>query len=146
MALNHVVLMGRITQDLELKQTPSGVSVLSFALAVERNFIKQGEDRKSDFITCIAWRGQADFISKYFAKGRLIAVEGALQTRTYDDKNGIKHYLTEVIVNSVSFTGEPKDKSESPKNTTVISNNNTANAVGNINDFEEIASDDDTPF
>ncbi len=106
--LNRVVLMGRITHDLELKSTQSGGSVLSFTAAVERNFVKQGEEKQSDFITCVAWRQQAEFISKYFSKGRMIAIEGNLRTRNYEDKNGSKHYVTEVYVDSVSFTGEAK--------------------------------------
>ena len=104
--LNRVILMGRITQDLEVRQTPSGVSVLSFTVAVDRSFVRQGEDRQTDFINCVAWRNQAEFIGKYFSKGRLIALEGNLRTRNYDDKNGVKHYVTEVFVDSVSFTGE----------------------------------------
>ncbi len=104
--LNRVILMGRIAQDLEVKQTPSGVSVLSFSLAVQRNYARQGEDRQTDFINCVAWRNQAEFIGKYFRKGSMIAIEGNLRTRNYDDKNGVKHYVTEVFVDSVSFTGE----------------------------------------
>lgn len=104
--LNRVILMGRITQDIELKTTPTGVSVLTFNIAVERGYVKQGEERQSDFITCVAWRQQAEFISRYFSKGRMIALEGSLRTRTYDDKNGTKHYVTEVYVDNVSFTGE----------------------------------------
>lgn len=92
--LNTVILMGRITQDLELKQTQNGTSVLSFNVAVDRGYVKQGEERQTDFITCVAWRQTAEFISKYFSKGRMIALEGNLRTRTYDDKNGSKHYVT----------------------------------------------------
>lgn len=103
--LNTVILMGRITQDLELKQTQNGTSVLSFNVAVDRGYVKQGEERQTDFITCVAWRQTAEFISKYFSKGRMIALEGNLRTRTYDDKNGSKHYVTEVYVSSASFTG-----------------------------------------
>ncbi|MCD7741980.1 MAG: single-stranded DNA-binding protein [Ruminococcus sp.] len=106
--LNKVILMGRITRDLELKTTPQGVSVLTFTVAVDRSFVKQGEERQADFITCVAWRNQAEFINHYFAKGRMIALVGNLRTRTYDDKNGTKHYVTEVYVDEVSFTGEPK--------------------------------------
>ncbi|MBR1739816.1 MAG: single-stranded DNA-binding protein [Ruminococcus sp.] len=106
--LNRVILMGRITQDIEVRQTPSGVSVVTFTIAVDRNFVRQGEERQTDFITCVAWRQQAEFIGRYFGKGRMIAVEGNLRTRTYDDKNGVKHYVTEVYVDNVSFTGEPK--------------------------------------
>ena len=91
--LNTVILMGRITQDLELKQTQNGTSVLSFNVAVDRGYVKQGEERQTDFITCVAWRQTAEFISKYFSKGRMIALEGNLRTRTYDDKNGSKQHL-----------------------------------------------------
>lgn len=108
--INRVVLMGRITHDLELKQTPSGVSVLSFTVAVDRSYAKQGEEKQTDFISCVAWRQQAEFIGRYFGKGRMIALEGNLRTRTYDDKNGSKHYVTEVYVDSVSFTGEAKQQ------------------------------------
>lgn len=143
--LNRVVLMGRITQDLELKSTSSNISVLTFNIAVERSFVKQGEEKQSDFITCVAWRQQAEFISKYFSKGRMVAVEGNLRTRTYEDKNGSKHYVTEVYVDSVSFTGEAKQdgKSTVSKNATVQSN--PVN-IGNFDDFEEILSDDGVPF
>lgn len=160
--LNRVILMGRITQDLELKSTGSGVSVLSFSVAVERSYAKQGEQRQADFINCVAWRQQADFISKYFAKGRMIALEGNLRTRTYDDKNGSKHYVTEVYVDSVSFTGEPKQGSSNNSNYTSSNNSayspaqtqnttnqqpaNTAINIGDISDFEEILSDDGVPF
>lgn len=141
--LNRVVLMGRITQELELKSTQSGVSVLSFTVAVERNFVKQGEEKQADFITCVAWRQQAEFISKYFGKGRMIAIEGNLRTRNYEDKNGSKHYVTEVYVDSVSFTGEAKQDENNSKNATVQTK---PVGIGNLDDFEEILSDDGAPF
>lgn len=106
--LNRVILMGRITQELELRQTPNGISVLSFSIAIDRNFAKQGEERQTDFIDCVAWRQQAEFISKYFGKGRMIAVEGSIQTRTYQDKNGNNRKAVDVVVDRASFTGEPK--------------------------------------
>ena len=106
MALNFVALLGRITKDLELKSTQSGTSVLQFTVAVDRDFVKQGEERQADFINCVAFKQTAEFISKFFSKGRMIAVEGRLQTRSYDDKNGTKHNVTEVIINKASFTGE----------------------------------------
>ncbi|MCD8095240.1 MAG: single-stranded DNA-binding protein [Ruminococcus sp.] len=106
--LNKVILMGRITRDLELKQTPQGVPVLTFSIAVDRSFVRQGEERQADFITCVAWRNQAEFISRYFSKGRMIAIVGNIRTRNYDDKNGVRHYVTEVYVDEASFTGEPK--------------------------------------
>ena len=107
--LNRVILMGRIAQDIEVRQTPSGISVVSFSVAVDRSFKDQNGERHTDFINCVAWRQQADFIGRYFTKGRMIALEGNLRTRTYDDKNGTKHYVTEVFVDSVSFTGERAD-------------------------------------
>lgn len=104
--INRVVLMGRITHDLEVKQTPSGVAALSFSVAVERNFKNQSGEHDADFITCVAWKNTAEFIGKYFGKGRMIALEGQLRSRTYEDKNGTKHYVTEVYVDTASFTGE----------------------------------------
>lgn len=109
MAINSCVLLGRITHDLELKQTPNGVSVLSFSVAVERNFAKQGEERQADFIDCVAWRQTAEFISKFFGKGRMIAIEGEIQTRTYQDKDGNNRKVTEIVVSQASFTGEKKE-------------------------------------
>lgn len=109
MALNKAIIMGRITHDLELKQTPNGVSVLSFSVAVERNYAKQGEERQADFIDCVAWRQTAEFISKFFGKGRMIALEGEIQTRTYQDKDGNNRKVTEIVVSQASFTGEKKE-------------------------------------
>lgn len=108
MALNKAIIMGRITHDLELRSTPSGTSVLQFSLAVERNFVKQGEERQTDFINCVAWKQTAEFIGRFFGKGRLIAIEGRLQSRNYEDKQGNKRTAIEVIVDQASFTGEPK--------------------------------------
>ena len=107
--LNRVILMGRITHDLELRQTPNGVSVLSFSLAVERSFARQGEERQTDFIDCVAWRQQAEFISRYFGKGRMIAIEGQIQTRTFQDKNGNNRKAVEVIVKDAYFGESKKD-------------------------------------
>jgi single-strand DNA-binding protein len=108
--LNRVILMGRITHDLEVRQTPSGVASLSFTVAVERSYAGQNGERQSDFIRCVAWRQTAEFIGKYFGKGRMIAIEGSIRTGSYDDKNGVKHYTTDVYVDSASFTGEPKQQ------------------------------------
>ena len=114
--LNKVIIMGRITKDIEVKQTPQGIAVTSFTVAVERNYQRQGEERQRDFITCVAWRQTADFIGRYFGKGRMIALTGNLRTRTYDDKNGVKHYVTEVHVEEASFTGEPKQQGNYQQN------------------------------
>lgn len=106
--LNKVIIMGRIAQDLEVRQTQNGRPVVSFAVAVQRNFKDQNGEYQSDFIDCVAWGQQAEFIGRYFSKGRMICIEGNLRKRTYDDKNGTKHYVTEVYVDAVNFTGEPR--------------------------------------
>lgn len=107
MAFNRVILMGRITHDLELKQTPSGVKVLTFLIAVDRSYEQNGQ-RESDFIPVVTWRQTAEFVNKYFSKGRMILVEGELVSRTYKDKEGKDVKAIEVNASSVSFTGEPK--------------------------------------
>ena len=135
--INKVIIMGRITQDLELKQTPSGVSVLSFTVAVDRSYAKQGEEKQTDFISCVAWKQTAEFISRYFGKGRMIAVEGQLRTRTYEDKKGVKHYVTEVYVDNVSFTCEKKQNDI---------HTNPEDSFGNPDDYEDVLSEDAIPF
>lgn len=108
--LNNVVLMGRLTKDPELRQTPQGVSVANFTLAVERNYSK-GEEKQTDFINIIAWRNTADFVSKYFTKGQLVAIRGRLQTRTWQDQSGQKRYATDVVADEVFFA-ESRGKTE----------------------------------
>ncbi|MDR0221958.1 MAG: single-stranded DNA-binding protein [Oscillospiraceae bacterium] len=103
---NKVILMGRICHDLELKSTPSGVSVLSFRIAVDRNYQVKGEERKADFFNIVAWRSTAEFVAKYFGKGRMIMVDGELQTRQYIDKNNITQNIVEIVADSIHFTGE----------------------------------------
>lgn len=102
--LNVSVLMGRLTATPELKTTQSGINITSFTLAVDRNYSKDGE-KKTDFIDCVAWRNNADFITKYFSKGDMITVTGEIQTRNYEDKNGNKRKAVEVVVNAASFCG-----------------------------------------
>lgn len=109
--LNRVILMGRITQDLELKTTASGISVTSFSIAVDRNYVKQGEERQTDFINIVCWRKQAEFVCRYFEKSSMIAIEGQLQTRQYQAKDGTNRYVTEVVADNVSFTGEKREQS-----------------------------------
>ena len=107
--LNNAVVMGRLVADPELRTTGSGISVLSFTVAVDRGFVRQGEDRQADFIDVIAWRQTAEFISKYFRKGSMIAVQGRLATRTWEDKNGSKHKAVEIVADAVSFCGDRKE-------------------------------------
>ena len=107
--LNRVILMGRITADPELKTTNTGVSVTSFSIAVDRNYVKQGEERKADFFNIVCWRSTAEFVCRYFGKGSLIAVEGQLQSRQFQAKDGSNRYVVEVVADNVSFTGERRD-------------------------------------
>lgn len=111
MALNYSVILGRITNDLEVRQTQSGVACLQFTVAVDRGFKNQNGEYDTDFISCVAWKERAEFISRYFGKGKMIAVEGQLRSRTYEDKNGTKHYVTELFVDQASFTGEKQENS-----------------------------------
>ena len=106
--LNNCVFMGRIAQDLELRKTTSNISICSFTLAVQRSYKKEGEDYKTDWIDCIAYRNNADYISKYCSKGELIAVRGEMQTRTYTDKNGNKRKAMELIVDKINRCGGKK--------------------------------------
>lgn len=101
--MNKVILVGRLSKNPELRATASGVSVASFTVACDRKFVKQGEERKADFINCIAWRQSGEAISKYFKKGDRIALEGSLQVRDWTDNEGKKHYVTEVMVDAWEF-------------------------------------------
>ena len=144
--LNKVILMGRMTADPELKQTPSGVSVCSFNIAVNRRFKAEGQ-QDVDFISIVAWRQQAEFICKYCKKGQAIVVCGQIQTRNFTDNQGNKRYATEVVADEVSFAGNaPANKeggaSPSPTEPYVP----TPYANGNSQNFEEIPGDESLPF
>lgn len=104
--LNVVVLMGRLVADPELRTTTGGVNAARFRLACDRSFVRQGEERQADFLDVVAWRNTADFVCKYFAKGSLIALQGRVQTRQYQDKNGKNRTAVEIVAEQVSFTGE----------------------------------------
>lgn len=106
--INRVILVGRVTKDPVLRKTPNGTSVVSFTLAVNRNIKKEGQP-EADFINCVAWNKTADFMAQYVRKGALLGVEGRIQTRNYDDKNGKRVYVTEVVANSVQLLESKKD-------------------------------------
>ena len=106
--MNKVILMGRLTRDPEMRQTPNGVAVCSFSIAVNRRFAKEGQ-QNADFINCTAWRQQAEFICKYFQKGAMIAVVGNLQSRSWENQEGKRQYSTDVVVDEVYFTGSKSD-------------------------------------
>ena len=111
--LNHIVIMGRLTRDPELRRTGSGVAVASFRVAVDRDFqSKDGGERKADFIDCVAWRQTGEFISKYFTKGRMIVVEGRLEMRDWTDKEGNKRTNAEIVVANAYF-GDSKREGDS---------------------------------
>lgn len=147
--MNRVCLMGRLTAAPELRQTASGISSCSFNIAVDRGFKDQNGERQTDFIGCTAWRQTAEFIGRYFSKGKMIGIEGALRTRNYDDKRypDVKHYVTEVLVDHAYFGGDSGgSKSSSPPQ-----RNNTAAAApapvpADLSDFEEVVIDSDLPF
>lgn len=138
--LNSVVIMGRLTAGPELKTTPSGVSVTSFSVAVERNYAPKGQDRETDFINVVAWRQTAEFICKYFGKGAMIAIEGSIQTRKYQDKNGNNRTAVDVVANQVSFCGS---KNESGGR---VENRQDSYDVDTGDDFEDLPEDDGLPF
>ena len=107
-SFNRVILMGRLTRDPELRTTQSGVTLCRIGVAVERSFAKQGQDRQTDFFDVTVWGQQADFVCKYFTKGRMIHVEGRLQNDNYTDQNGVKQYRTSIIAERIDFCGDKR--------------------------------------
>ncbi len=147
--LNNAVIMGRLVADPELRTTGSGISVTSFTVAVDRRFNRQGEDRQADFIDIIAWRQTAEFVCKYFRKGSMIAIQGYIQTRMYEDKNGNKRKAVEIVADNVSFCGS---KNESNTGSSFTRDDSFMNAqpapsysTADEGDFKEIP-EDDLPF
>ncbi len=136
--LNKVILMGRITADPELKKTTSGVSVLSFSLAVERSYSKDGK-RETDFINCVAFRTTAEFVSRYFTKGNMIALVGELQQRTYQTQQGEKRSVYEVVASDVSFCESKRSEGQPAPEFPAFSNSPDSA-------FEEISMDGTLPF
>ena len=130
--MNKVVLMGRLTKDPDIKCTQNNTQVASFSLAVNRRFVKQGEERQADFINIVAWSKTAEFVSKYFKKGQQVGVIGRIQTRNYEDDKEVKHYITEVIAEEVYFADTKKD--------------NTENENPQQDDLAPIQDDDELPF
>lgn len=141
--VNCAVIMGRLVADPELRTTGSGVSVTSFAVAVDRRFANKDEEKQADFIDVVAWRQTADFVCKYFRKGSMIAVQGNIQTRMYEDKDGNKRKAVEIVADNVSFCGS---KSDSAKTDTNTSAQNTSLVNGKLDDdFKEVP-EDNLPF
>ena len=150
--LNKVVLAGRITADPELKQTPSGVSVLSFTIAVNRSYVSKNNEqaeRQADFINFVAWRTTSEFISKYFRKGSAICITGSIQTRTWNDNNGNKRYATEVVADEAMFVESRNSENVGGQSFTTDAYGSApsySSNVGTAPNFEEHNTDDDLPF
>lgn len=138
--MNKVILIGRLTKDVELRYTQTNnTAVASFSLGVNRKFVKNGEERQADFFNIIAWNKLAETISKYLFKGNQVAISGRLETRSWDDENGQKHYVTEVIAEEVDFI-EPRNK----QNNDAILNSSVPVNSNDSSDF--ISNGDDLPF
>lgn len=151
--LNVVAIMGRLVADPELRTTPAGYSVCSFRIACDRSYVQQGRERQADFIDIVAWRQQADFVSKYFQRGSMIAVEGSLQTRNYQDKNGNNRTAVEVVANNISFAGAKRQDSQNAPSYEQQTTSHvqqakaqTGFAQGSADDFAVISDNDDLPF
>lgn len=139
--LNHIVLMGRLTRDPELRHTQSGTAVAGFSLAVERDFKGDTGDRETDFIDCVAWRSTAEFVSKYLSKGRMAIVDGRLQMRDWTDRDGNKHRSAEVVADHVYF-GDSKREAVAPQGQIAA-----YQSSGEVDAFDELKDDDgELPF
>ena len=167
--LNKAILMGRLTADPELRTTQSGVSMCRFSIAVDRRYVKQGEERQADFFEITCFRQQAEFVCKYFTKGRAILVEGTLQNNNYTDQNGVKHYNTAIMADNISFCGDkrndngggayggqpqyqhpasqPQPQAPAPQPPQAAVNRAPQPIeLGDLGDFEEILSDGEVPY
>ncbi len=158
--LNRVILMGRLTSDPELKTTGTGISVTSFSIAVDRSYVKSGEERKADFFNIVCWRNTAEFVCRYFGKGSMIAVDGQLQSRSYQAKDGTNRTVVEVVADNVSFTGERRDNSGNnyggqqyggqpyggQSYQAPVQQAPTSYQSGSNSDFQDMPLDDDLPF
>jgi single-strand DNA-binding protein len=139
--LNKAILVGRLTKDPEIRSTASAVSVLNFTVAVPRKYVKQGEQRQSDFINCVAFGKTADFISRFFTKGNMISIDGSIQTRNWDDNEGKRHWVTEVIVNDAGFVESKKDSAQA------MGGSSADQPMPDLPpDFGDDVIDDDLPF
>lgn len=151
--LNVIAIMGRLVADPELRTTPAGVNVCQFRIACDRNFARQGEQRQADFVDIVAWRTQADFVCKYFSKGSLIAINGRIQTRNYQDKNGNNRTAFAVVAENINFGGSKGTSSAkvddggeaAPRSEAWPKADPPAN-YGGVDDFAVIDDNDDLPF
>jgi len=153
--LNQVALMGRLTRDPELRHTQSNLPVASFTLAIDRGYAKDGAEKQTDFIDIVAWRGTAEFVSKYFVKGQMAAVTGRLQIRDWTDKEGNKRRNAEVVADQVYFTGSKRESGGDGSYVQRFSDSDAPPATGGSynqepmggSDFAELGDDDgELPF
>lgn len=147
--LNKIILMGRLARDPELRRTGSGIAVTSFRLACDRDFKSQSGEKETDWIDVVAWRNTAEFVSKYFSKGRLAIVEGRLQTRDWTDKEGNKRVATEIVADNVYFGDSKRESGDNSGYGHAPAYNNAApsNFSAGGSDFAEIGEDDgELPF
>lgn len=135
--MNRVILIGNLASDPESRTTQSGIAQCSFRLAVQRRFKGQNGEKETDFLPIVCWRQTAEFAQKYLAKGRKVAVEGSIQTRSYDAQDGSKRYVTEIIANSVEAVGSREDGAQNAQQTAPTQNQQTG--------FTEV-DDDELPF
>ena len=152
--------MGRLTADPELRTTGNGIGVCGFTVAVDRNYRPEGEERQTDFINVVAWRKTADFVSRYFRKGQMIAVQGSIQTRNYEDRNGNKRTAVEIVADNISFCGSKAETgaggqnagapapSGNPAPPVPAYQQGTGAGVSNAtpDDFSQVEMDDELPF
>lgn len=163
--INKVILMGRLTADPELRQTPSGVAMCRFTVAIDRSYkSKETGERQADFIRVTTWRQQAEFVNRYFSKGRMIIVEGSIRNNDYTDQNGVKHYSMDVQADNVTF-GESKSAASgsgapiggggysapsysapAPAQSQAPASADDGVQLGDLGDFQEILSDGEVPF
>lgn len=140
--INRVTLTGHLTKDPELKVTQSGLSVVQFVIGVQRQFARKDGEREADFISCVAWRKTAENIAKYFRKGQLIGIDGRVQTRSYDDKNGQRVYVTEVVVDNFAFLSSQKGQgNQNPSQRPNTTAQDPFAGTGSVD-----ITDDDLPF
>ena len=158
--INNAVIMGRLTADPELRTTGNGISVTGFTVAVDRNYQRQGQERQTDFISVVAWRQTAEFVSRYFRKGQMIAVQGSIQTRNYEDRNGVKRTAVEIVADTVSFCGSKAETGAGGQNAAAPApsgnpappvpayQQGSGAGVSNAtpDDFSQVEMDDELPF
>ena len=149
--MNKVIIVGRLTRDPEMRTTQSGLTNTTFTVAVSRNYTNQNGERDADFFNCVTWRKQAEIVAKYCTKGTQVAVEGRLQTRSYDAQDGTKRYVTEIVVENIEFLGSKNQQTNNFNNEINSGESNITTTDISVDPYQELGqeidlSDDDLPF